>query len=118
MGDRVRTEDWKDAKAPEKEEQTAGEEVAHPPVIHVDSSEPLISDRTGELITDKLWGIYFKRDKRGVQGGAVPENLGTEVHVDPYGPASPHYTLKEDFVDYWTAVLAHCMRRFAGGSAG
>src|SRR5258708_5481719 len=91
---------------------------AYPPVIHVDSSEPLISDRTGELITDKLWGIYFKRDERGVQGGAVPENLGTEVHVDPYSPTSPHYTVKEDFVDYWTGGLAHCMRRFEGCSAG
>jgi methylglutamate dehydrogenase subunit A len=90
---------------------------AYPPVIHVDSSEPLISDKTGQLITDKLWGIYFKRDKQGVQGGAVPENLGTEVHVDPYGPASPHYTVKEDFVDYWTAGLAHCMERFEGCSA-
>src|SRR5579859_3798194 len=83
---------------PEEYITTDGE---YPPVIHVDSSEPLISDRTGQLITDKLWGIYFKRDKRGVQGGAVPENLGTEVHLDPYGPASPHYTVKEDFVDYW-----------------
>ncbi len=91
---------------------------AYPPVIHVDSSEPLISDRTGKLITDKLWGIYFKRDKRGVQGGAVPENLGTEVQVDPYGTESPYYTVKEDFVDYWTAGLAHCLGRFQGCSAG
>jgi methylglutamate dehydrogenase subunit A len=90
---------------------------AYPPVIHVDSSEPLISDQSGELITDKLWGIYFKRDKRGVQGGAVPENLGTAVHVDPYGTASPYYTVNEDFVDYWTAGLAHCMDRFVGCSA-
>jgi glycine/D-amino acid oxidase-like deaminating enzyme len=90
---------------------------AYPPVIHVDSTEPLISDRTGKLITDKLWGIYFKRDRRGVQGGAVPENLGTEAQVDPYGPESPHYTVKDDFVDYWTAGLAHCMERFEGCSA-
>jgi methylglutamate dehydrogenase subunit A len=90
----------------------------YPPVIHVDSTEPLISDRSGELITGELWGIYFKRDKRGVQGGAVPENLGTSAQIDPYGPASPHYTVKEDFVDYWTAGLAHCMKRFEGCSAG
>ncbi len=90
---------------------------AYPPVVHIDSSEPLISDKTGKLITDKLWGIYFKRDKRGVQGGAVPENLGTEIQVDPYGAASPYYTVKEDFVDYWTAGLAHCIERFVGCSA-
>jgi glycine/D-amino acid oxidase-like deaminating enzyme len=85
-----------------------------PPVIHIDSSEPLVSDRTGQLITDSLWGIYFKRDKHGVQGGAVPENLGGEAQVDPYGPNSPLYTVKDDFVNYWTAGLAHCMARFEG----
>ncbi len=85
-----------------------------PPVIHINSSEPLVSDRTGQLITDSLWGVYFKRDKHGVQGGAVPENLGGDAQVDPYGPTSPYYTVKDDFVDYWTAGLAHCMRRFEG----
>lgn len=85
-----------------------------PPVIHVDSSEPLISDRTGELITDDLWGVYFKRDKRGVQGGAVPEHLGPEAEVDPYGVASSEYVVGPEFVDYWTSGLAHCMERFEG----
>ena len=85
-----------------------------PPVIHIDSSEPLISDKTGETITDELWGIYFKRDKRGVQGGAVPENLGPDAQVDPYGTESPYYVVKDDFVDYWTSGLAHCMERFEG----
>ncbi len=85
-----------------------------PPVIHIDSSEPLVSDKTGQVITDELWGIYFKRDRHGVQGGAVPENLGGDAQVDPYGPASPLYTVKDDFVDYWTAGLAHCMSRFEG----
>jgi glycine/D-amino acid oxidase-like deaminating enzyme len=87
---------------------------AFPPVIHVDSTEPLISDKTGKLITDELWGIYFKRDKHGVQGGAVPENLGHDAQVDPYGEASTLYVVKDDFVDYWTAGLAHCMERFEG----
>jgi glycine/D-amino acid oxidase-like deaminating enzyme len=88
-----------------------------PPVIHVDSNEPLRSDRDGKPITDEPWGIYFKRDRRGVQGGAVPENLGTEAKVDPYGPASPYYTVGEDFKDYWTAGVAHCMGRFEGCSS-
>jgi glycine/D-amino acid oxidase-like deaminating enzyme len=90
---------------------------AYPPVIHIDSTEPLVSDKTGSLITDQLWGIYFKRDRQGVQGGAVPENLGTDAVIDPYGTDSPYYTVKEDFVDYWTAGLAHCLRRFEGCSA-
>lgn len=100
-----------------KPEDYATADGKYPPVIHIDSSEPLISDKTGEVITDKLWGIYFKRDKGGVQGGAVPENLGHDIQVDPYGLASPYYTVKEDFVDYYTAGLAHCMTRFEGCSA-
>ena len=72
---------------------------------------------TGKVITDELWGIYFKRDRNGVQGGAVPENLGSNAQIDPYGADSPYYTVKEDFVDYYTAGLAHCLRRFEGCSA-
>ena len=88
-----------------------------PPVMHVDSTEPLLSDRTGRQITDELWGIYFKQDREGVQGGAVPIHLGHEAQVDPYGPDSPLYTVRDDFTDYWTAGLAHCLQRFEGKSA-
>ncbi|MFQ5796347.1 MAG: NAD(P)/FAD-dependent oxidoreductase [Candidatus Bipolaricaulia bacterium] len=87
-----------------------------PPVMHVDSTEPLISDRDGHQITDGHWGIYFKQDRHGVQGGAVPERLGHEAQVDPYGPESKLYTVGDDFADYWTAGLAHCMKRFKGKS--
>lgn len=87
-----------------------------PPVLHVDSIEPLVSDKTGQTITDELWGIYWKQDRHGVQGGGVPENLGPNAEVDPYGPQSPYYTVKEDFVDYYTAGLAHCLERFEGCS--
>ncbi|MDX1600965.1 MAG: FAD-binding oxidoreductase [Anaerolineales bacterium] len=88
----------------------------YPPVLHIDSSEPLVSDRTGDLITDDLWGIYFKRDKRGVQGGAVPEEVGPDAQVDPYpfSEDSREYVVGDDFVDYWTSGLAHCMERFEG----
>ena len=99
-----------------KPEEYVTADGQYPPVIHVDSTEPLISDKTGQVITDKLWGIYWKRDKHGVQGGAVPENLGSEAQVDPYGPSSPYYTVKDDFIDYWTAGLAHCLKRFEGCS--
>lgn len=88
----------------------------YPPVLHLDSTEPLCSDRDGRLITGNHWGIYFKRDRHGVQGGAVPEKLGPEAQVDPYGPGSPYYTVGDDFADYWTAGLAHCMERFEGCS--
>lgn len=91
---------------------TAGGEI--PPVFHFDSREPLISRQTGEQLNPEngLWGIYWKQDRHGVQGGAAPENLGHEAQVDPYGPASPHYVVGEDFIDTWTSGLAHAMERF------
>jgi hypothetical protein len=87
-----------------------------PPVIHVDSGEPLLADGTDRKISNGLWGIYFKRDRKGVQGGAVPLKLGPDAQVDPYGPRSPHYTVTDDFAEHWTAGLAHCLERFRGCS--
>jgi glycine/D-amino acid oxidase-like deaminating enzyme len=89
-----------------------------PPVMHVDSDAPLY-DRAGRLVTDQLWGIYYKPDFAvgGVQGGTVPLAVGkpaAEVAVDPYGPASPEFTVDDAFRRMWPAALAHCHRRFAG----
>lgn len=91
-----------------------------PPVIHVDSDEPLHDD-TGALITDRMWGIYYKPDFNfnGVQGGASPyrvERPADEVAVDPYGPASPEFIVGEDFARMWCAALAFCHKRFEGKS--
>ena len=63
-----------------------------PPVLHVDTDAPLYSDRDRKLITDKIWGIYYKPDFNfgGVQGGASPykvEQDPDQVAVDPYGPS-------------------------------
>jgi methylglutamate dehydrogenase subunit A len=90
-----------------------------PPVMHVDSAAPLLDDVTGELITDQMWGIYYKPDFNfgGVQGGAAPfvvDQPAAEVAIDPYGPASPEFTVKDDFVRMWTSALAHCHKRFEG----
>jgi glycine/D-amino acid oxidase-like deaminating enzyme len=90
-----------------------------PPVIHVDSDAPLYSDIDGSLITDKMWGIYYKPDFNfgGVQGGAAPNRVDTdpdEVRVDPYGPESPEYVVNEEFARMWVSALAHCQKRFAG----
>ena len=73
-----------------------------PPVIHVDTDAPLYSDVDGSLITDKLWGIYYKPDFHfgGVQGGAMPYKVQTpadQVAVDPYGPDSPDFIVGDDF---------------------
>ena len=90
-----------------------------PPVTHVDSAEPLIDDVTGDLITDELWGIYYKPDFNfaGLQGGAAPnvvDKPAGAIAIDPYGPESPEYTVADDFVRMWTSGLAHCHKRFQG----
>jgi len=90
-----------------------------PPVVHVDSSEPLYDDIDGGLITDEMWGIYYKPDFSfgGVQGGASPVRLdrpAADIAVDPYGPESPEFAVDEDFVRMWTSALAHCQKRFEG----
>jgi len=83
-----------------------------PPVLHVDSDAPLYDDE-GTLITDELWGNYFKQDLHGVQGGAAPVTVGHEFEVDPYPTAS----VEQSFADMWCASLSHCMERFAGKRA-
>ena len=90
-----------------------------PPVLHVDSDQPLYDDTDGSLITDEMWGIYYKPDFSfgGVQGGAAPVPVSrpaADVAVDPYGPDSPEFVVGEDFVRMWTSALAHCHKRFEG----
>jgi len=90
-----------------------------PPVLHVDTDAPLRSDRDGKLITDSLWGIYYKPDFHfnGVQGGAMPavvEPDADAVRVDPYGPKSPEFVVTDNFADMWTSALAFCQKRFEG----
>ncbi len=87
-----------------------------PPVIHVDSTAPLYSDSTKKLITDKIWGIYYKPDIEGlgVQGGTSPyivDKHFDQVNVDPYGVESPEYQTTETFNDMWCSALAHCQKK-------
>ncbi len=93
-----------------------------PPVIHVDTDAPLMSDVDGSLITDKLWGIYYKPDFHfgGVQGGAMPFKVKAptdQVKVDPYGPESPDFVVGADFAHMWVSALAFCQKRFQGTMA-
>jgi len=92
---------------------------AMPPVIHVDTDEPLYSDLDGSLITDQLWGIYYKPDFcfGGIQGGGMPYKVQTDPDqgkVDPYGPESPEFVVGEHFAPQWCSALAFCQERFAG----
>jgi len=101
---------------PDVQKTNAGE---MPPVIHVDSDQPLHSDEDGSLITDKMWGIYYKPDFHfgGIQGGASPfpvDRPADEVAVDPYGPESPDFVVGPDFAHMWVSALAFCQDRFKG----
>lgn len=80
-----------------------------PPVLHIDSHEPLVAD-DGTTLTEEPWGIYVKPDRDSVQGGAAPLTVGPEFQVDPY----PTGTVEEKFPDEWCAALSHCMSRFEG----
>lgn len=90
-----------------------------PPVIHVDTDAPLYSDVDGSVITEEMWGIYYKPDWHfgGVQGGASPYKVNTpvdEVAIDPYGPSSPEFVSSQEFAHMWVSALAHCHKRFEG----
>ncbi len=82
---------------------------ALPPVLHVDSDVPLRDD-DGRLVSEEPWGIYVKRDRAGVQGGAAPLAKGHEFTLDPY----PSGTVEPGFPDLWCAALSHCLARFEG----
>lgn len=86
-----------------------------PPVIHIDSDAPLYSSEDSSLITDKMWGIYYKPDFNfgGVQGGSMPYIVDKkEVMVDPYGIDSPDFIVGPEFAHMWTSALAHCQKRY------
>ncbi|HSF61193.1 MAG TPA: FAD-binding oxidoreductase [Gaiellaceae bacterium] len=81
-----------------------------PPVIHLDTDAPLYTD-DGDLVTDELWGIYFKRDRHSVQGGASPLVVDGDVELDPYPSTTD---IDPDFPDLFCAALSHSMARFEG----
>jgi glycine/D-amino acid oxidase-like deaminating enzyme len=81
-----------------------------PPVIHLDTDAPLHTD-AGALVTGELWGIYFKQDRHGVQGGASPVKVGPDAAIDPYPQTTD---VDPTFPDMWCAALSHSMSRFEG----
>ncbi len=80
------------------------------PVIHLDHSIPLADAQTGEVIEPGAWGIYWKKDSTGVQGGGVPIPLGPDAEIEPYGRARP--AVDEGFQRYFRAGLGWAMDRF------
>ena len=62
-------------------------------------------------LTDELWGIYFKRDRHSVQGGASPLVVDGDVELDPYPQTTD---VDPSFPDLFCAALSHAMARFEG----
>ncbi|HUQ94185.1 MAG TPA: FAD-binding oxidoreductase [Bryobacteraceae bacterium] len=80
------------------------------PVIHLDHSIPLVDSESGEQVDPGPWGIYWKKDATGVQGGGVPIPLGSSTEIEPYGRACPQVDI--EFQKYFRAGLAWAMDRF------
>ena len=90
-----------------------------PPVIHVDTDAPLLSDVDGSPNYGQTLGIYYKPDAHfgGIQVGAmlyVVEAAPDNVAVDPYRVGSPDFVVGDNFAHMWCSALAHCRRRFEG----
>ncbi len=91
-----------------------------PPVLHVDTDAPLMSDITGKtLIEGEPWGIYYKPHEyfNGIQGGFAPfpiEEKTEDVKIDPYGEKSDYFLVGDEFIDQWCSALAFCQKRFEG----
>ena len=90
----------------------------NPPVLHVESSEPIVDPVTGREIKDYTY-VYFKNgnermDRPGLQGGTVPVKLGPVAVTDPYGHGNDDYQADPWFADYFCAAMGQVMSRFEG----
>jgi methylglutamate dehydrogenase subunit A len=87
---------------------------ADPPVVHLDASEPLRSDRDGRVLVDGAWGIYFRIGRSGaITGGGLPIVLD-DPELDPYGWSNPAHVAEPEFAEFLTSGLATALRRFRG----
>ena len=96
-----------------------GGRVGHdPPVVHLDQSSPLRSDRDDKVLTAGPWGIYFRIDRDGasVTGGGLPVLL-SDPDLDPYGPDNPAHAADPGFAEFFTSGMAVAIGRFRGRSA-
>jgi glycine/D-amino acid oxidase-like deaminating enzyme len=85
------------------------------PVVHLDQSGPLRSDRDGALLVDGSWGIYFRmgRTGTGITGGGLPVLLN-QPSLDPYGPDNPEHAAEPAFREFFVSGLAAALKRFRG----
>jgi glycine/D-amino acid oxidase-like deaminating enzyme len=83
------------------------------PVVHLDQSAPLRSDRDGGVLVAGAWGIYFRMGRDAITGGGLPILL-TDPQLDPYGFDNPAHVAEEGFREFFTSGLATALRRFRG----
>jgi glycine/D-amino acid oxidase-like deaminating enzyme len=83
------------------------------PVVHLDQSEPLRSDRDGRALVPGAWGIYFRMGRDGVTGGGLPILL-TDPQLDPYGFDNPAHVAEPEFAEFFVSGLATALRRLRG----
>jgi methylglutamate dehydrogenase subunit A len=87
---------------------------ADPPVVHLDASGPLHSDRDGRVLVDGPWGIYFRIGRSGaITGGGLPVFLD-DPELDPYGWSNPAHVAEPAFAEFFTSGLATALPRFRG----
>jgi glycine/D-amino acid oxidase-like deaminating enzyme len=84
------------------------------PVVHFDAAGPLRSRSDGQIIVDGPWGVYFRmgRTGTGVTVGGLPEHLGPDAPLDPYGPKNPRQVAADSFRQFGEAALARVLARF------
>ncbi len=90
----------------------------NPPVLHVETSEPVVDPTTGREMKDFTY-LYFKNgnermDRPGLQGGTIPVKIGPKAVTDPYGHANDAYQADPWFADYFCAAMGQVMSRFKG----
>jgi glycine/D-amino acid oxidase-like deaminating enzyme len=83
------------------------------PVVHLDQSRPLQSDRDGRVLVTGAWGIYFRMGRDGITGGGLPILL-TDPELDPYGFDNPAHVAEPEFAEFFVSGLATALRRFRG----
>jgi glycine/D-amino acid oxidase-like deaminating enzyme len=93
----------------------SGRAGSEAPVVHLDQSEPLRSDRDGRVLVDGPWGIYFRmgRTGTGITGGGLPVLLDSPS-LDPYGFENPAHTAEPEFEEFFVSGLATALKRFRG----
>jgi methylglutamate dehydrogenase subunit A len=93
----------------------SGRAGSEAPVVHLDQSGPLRSDRDGSVLVGGPWGIYFRmgRTGTGITGGGLPVLLH-QPDLDPYGPDNPEHAAEPSFREFFVSGLAAALKRFRG----